>query len=149
TVLATGAAGAANYDRGIANLVLATAGTYYVRVSGGAAATYSLVLTRDAAFDTEPNNTSAPAQNITSTHGALRALASAAGATTVLPNANGNVEGDFSNGFPFHIGNFGTPSMRYQQIYARSQLAGGGVIDKIRFRKDVSFPANFSTSNID
>src|SRR5262249_54548924 len=46
TVLASGVAGAANYDRGISNLTLVTPGTYYVRVSGGAAVTYSLVVTR-------------------------------------------------------------------------------------------------------
>src|SRR5262249_52316075 len=49
--------------------------------------------------------------------------------------------------FPFHLSAFGIPSMRYQQIYGASQFSTGGVIDKIRFRKDVN-GGNFSTSNI-
>ena len=52
-VLATGVAGATNHDWGISGLSLATPGTYYLRVSGAAAATYSAVLTKNAAFDTE------------------------------------------------------------------------------------------------
>jgi hypothetical protein len=70
------------------------------------------------------------------------------GQTIVVPNANADAEGDSNNAFPFHIDRFAIPSMRYQQIYASSQFAAGGVIDKIRFRKD-PIGANFSTSNID
>jgi Ca2+-binding RTX toxin-like protein len=90
TVLAGGVAGATNYDRGISNLALSTPGTYYVRVSGGAAATYSLVVTRDAAFDTEANNTAATAQSLDGNQGAV-----------------GYVQGGSSTGFDFESGQQG------------------------------------------
>src|SRR5262249_31577966 len=57
TVLATGVTGAANLDKVIKHFTAPAAGTYYVRVFGGAAATYSLLATRDAAFDNKANNT--------------------------------------------------------------------------------------------
>ncbi len=70
-VLATGAAGATNFDRGITNFNIAAAGTYYLRVSGGPAATYDVELTRNAAIDTEGNSTAATAQVIDGNKGAL------------------------------------------------------------------------------
>src|SRR5262249_32209613 len=147
--VATGLAGPTNFDRVISNFTGAP-GAYFLHVSGAVAATYSAVVTRNAAFDTEANNTFLTAQPIAGGQAALGAVAtSASTASTVIPNANTNVEGDFSNGFPFHISAFSLPSMRYQQIYASSQFTGGGVIDQIRFRKDVSAGTNFSTSNID
>src|SRR5439155_17017809 len=70
-VLGTGQAGAGNYDRGISNLALSTPGTYYLRVSGGTPVTYNLVVTRGAVFEAEPNDSSAAAQSLSGTHGAL------------------------------------------------------------------------------
>src|SRR5262249_27018309 len=87
TMLASGVAGATNYERGISNLALSTPGTYYVRVSGGGAVTYSLVVTRNAAFDTEANNTFATPQNLDGNQGAL-----------------GSVQGGGSTGFDFESG---------------------------------------------
>src|SRR5262249_31686398 len=57
TVLATGAGGSTNYDSGIRNFLITTGGTYFLHVSGTVAATYNLVVTRNAAFDTEDNDT--------------------------------------------------------------------------------------------
>ncbi len=54
TVLAFGRAAAGL--AAINNFVASTAGTYYARVSGPAAADYGLVITRNADFDTEPND---------------------------------------------------------------------------------------------
>jgi hypothetical protein len=71
TVLATGAGGSTNYDSGIRNFLITTGGTYFLRVSGTVAATYSLVVTRNAAFDTEGNDTIATAQSLNPTRGAL------------------------------------------------------------------------------
>jgi len=71
TVLASGVSGAANFDSGISNLSLGTGGTYYLVVSGSTAATFNLVVLRNAAFDTEPNASFATAQNLDGVNGAL------------------------------------------------------------------------------
>ncbi len=71
TVLATGAGGSTNYESGIRNFLITTGGTYFLRVSGTVAATYDLVVTRNAAFDTEDNDTIATAQSLNPTRGAL------------------------------------------------------------------------------
>src|SRR5262245_39437563 len=71
TVLATGAGGSTNYERGIRNFLITDGGTYFLRVSGTVAATYNLVVTRNAAFDTEGNDTIATAQNLNPTRGVL------------------------------------------------------------------------------
>src|SRR5262249_14891834 len=62
-LLQTGATGPTNFDRTL-NYTAATAGTYFARVinTGTSNTTYSLLATRNAAFDTEPNSTSAAAQ---------------------------------------------------------------------------------------
>ena len=39
TVLATGAGGATNYERGISNFLITYGGTYFLRVSGTVAST--------------------------------------------------------------------------------------------------------------
>jgi FG-GAP-like repeat/Bacterial pre-peptidase C-terminal domain/Bacterial Ig-like domain len=62
TVLATGTAGAENLDLNIGSYVATTDGTYYVHIGGAGQRDYSLVVTRNAAFDTEPNNSIATAQ---------------------------------------------------------------------------------------
>ena len=150
TVVAAGVP-ADNLTAAVNNFVAPATGTYYARVSGSGTGTYNLVVTRDAAFDTEANNSFATAQPLAGAQGALGAVGTIplSAPTAVVPSSSANAEGDFGNGFPFHISAFGIPSMRYQQIYAGSQFGGGsGVIDKIRFRKDVN-AGNFSASNID
>jgi hypothetical protein len=71
TVLATGAGGSTNYDSGIGNFLITTGGTYFLRVSGTVAATYDLVVTRNAVFDTEDNDTIATVQSLNTMRGAL------------------------------------------------------------------------------
>jgi hypothetical protein len=75
TTLAVGRTGATNLDRVLNNFVAPADGSYYVRVIGATGADghkdYSLVVTRNADFDTEPNNTLAAAQDISGTAGAL------------------------------------------------------------------------------
>ncbi|MBO0857722.1 MAG: PxKF domain-containing protein [Chloracidobacterium sp.] len=71
TVLATGSGGSTNYDRSVRNFPITTGGTYYLRVSGTVDATYDLVVTRNAAFDTEGNDTIATAQSLNPAQGAL------------------------------------------------------------------------------
>jgi immune inhibitor InhA-like protein len=71
TVLTTSSGGSTNYENGIRNFLITTGGTYYLRVSGTVAATYDLVVTRNAAFDTEDNDTIATAQNLNPARGAL------------------------------------------------------------------------------
>jgi hypothetical protein len=63
--------GAGNGARVISNFLTATTATYYVRVGGDANVPYSLVVTRNAAFDTEPNDTAATAQALGGNQGAL------------------------------------------------------------------------------
>src|SRR5262249_3804154 len=75
-VLAAGVAGATNVDRFIYNFGPLAAGTYYARVTGGANQDYSLVVTRDAVFDIEPNDSFATAQSFDGTSGGLGAIAS-------------------------------------------------------------------------
>ena len=88
TTLATGVAGASNYNAIISNIAAPAAGTYYVEVTGSATATYSLVVTRDATLDTEPHSSAATAQNLTGAQGVLgevgqRAIRVAVQASTV------------------------------------------------------------------
>jgi len=56
TVLAVGTRDATSPDAVIADYVATAAGTYFVRVTGDRGAEYSLVVTREATFDAEPNN---------------------------------------------------------------------------------------------
>ncbi len=148
TVLATGAAGPTNFDRVISNFTAATGGVYLVHVTGGAAATYSVVVTRDAAFDTEPNDSFAGAQPLGGNAGVLGAIsAGTASANTVVPGNLANVTGDTGNTFPFHLGSQSPPQMHYQQIYAAAQFSGPGTITALRFRR-WSGQAPFSTQGI-
>ena len=88
-VLATGVS-AQNLDSVISNFHATTSGTYYARISGQGAAgvQYSLVVTRGAAFDTEGNNDSTTAQDITGTGGVLGTLFQPPG-VQVGPNFQG------------------------------------------------------------
>ena len=138
----------ASAEETIGNFRATAGGRYYVRVSGDPNATYSLLVTRDVTFDTEPNDAFASAQDLDGTHGALGAITAAATSGIVVPGSLTNSEGNSGNAWPFHIGYFQQPSMRYQQIYSASQFAAGGIIDAIRFRRDGGSAA-FSTSGID
>jgi hypothetical protein len=83
-VLATGVGGSANLNSVIQNFAVPTGGTYYARVSGGSGLTsvpYRLVVTKNAAFDTEGNDTPASAQSL---DGNLGALGQVAGMRTSL-----------------------------------------------------------------
>jgi hypothetical protein len=74
-VIATGIS-ATNVDRVINNYAAAAGGTYYARVSSGASVPYNLVVTRNAAFDTEFNNTFGTAQPIDGNDGVLGGIIS-------------------------------------------------------------------------
>jgi subtilisin family serine protease len=145
-VVASAVRGATNFDQGL-TFTPTTSGTYYAHVFGNATtATYTLVAVRDAAFDTEPNDLAASAQVITGTAGALGNITAGQSGGTVVPGADTNVDGNFNNSFPFNIGGFGIPSMRYQQIYSASLFSSPGVIDAIRFRQDPGFSGTFTAS---
>jgi len=146
--------------------------TYLVRVAGidGSTGSYELQLILNAAVEEEshggaPNGTLDTAQELNSAFLPLlgsfvdvhssphpeRAvvLGSLTGATsTTVPGNLERVEGDASNAWPLHIGVFGQPSMRYQQIYSASEFAVGGLIDALRFRRNLG-QAPFSTAGID
>jgi hypothetical protein len=62
TVLATGRSGASNLTEVISDFAVTASGVYNAMVSGDAGMNYSLVLTRNASFDTEPNNSTATSQ---------------------------------------------------------------------------------------
>ncbi len=53
-----------NVDEVVANFVAPATGLYYARVSGAPGVDYSLVVTRDAVFDTEANNSFDTAQDL-------------------------------------------------------------------------------------
>lgn len=145
TVLATATPGATNYSAGLSNLSLIAGGTYYVHVSGVAAGTYSVVVTMNAAFDTERNDTFDTAEDISGVAGALGAivtLADSSAGSTVVPNNLADLEGNSSTAIPFS-----PASSRFQQIYSASQFASGGIIDAIRFRRDKS-QAPFTLSGL-
>jgi streptogramin lyase len=72
-VLATATTGPTNFSQVISNFVAGSAGTYYIDVHGNNI-NYSLTVTRDAAFDTEPNNSQATAQPLPNAGGALGAV---------------------------------------------------------------------------
>lgn len=79
-VLASSATGASNYDRGITDYTAASAGTYYAVVTGASNTTYSLLVSKDAEFDTHPNNSTSTAQPLNST--AISGTQTAVGAIT-------------------------------------------------------------------
>lgn len=72
--LATGAGGPTNVDRVISNFAAGTSGTYYARVTSASSVPYNLVVTRNAAFDTEGNDSFAAAQVIDGNKGALGSI---------------------------------------------------------------------------
>ncbi len=64
TTLALGHAGPSNVDEILSNFIATTTGTYYLRVTGDQGAEYSVVVTRNADFDTEGNNDIASAKEL-------------------------------------------------------------------------------------
>jgi len=76
TVLATGASGATNLGSVIANRTFSGGGTYYLRITGDSGLAYSLLVTRNAAFDAEANDTSPTAGSLDGVRGVLGALTS-------------------------------------------------------------------------
>jgi hypothetical protein len=70
-VAASGVAGPTNIDKVISNFVVPAAGTYYARVSAAVSLLYNLVITSNAAFDTEPNDSFATARPLAGNRGAL------------------------------------------------------------------------------
>lgn len=117
-VVATGTTGATNFARGL-TFTAPAAGTYYARVFGTVpTATYTLVATRDAAFDREGNGTPATAQNLNGTSGALGAIGGAVTTGTLnfseLP-ANTPANGVTVNGVTFGFTIGGQPST--QAVY--------------------------------
>jgi subtilisin family serine protease len=148
-VLAAGTPGPSNVDLAVRNFVAPADGTYCARFFGvGINRSYTLVVTRNAAFDLHPNNSFATAEDITGTAGALGYVNLNQGAA-VVPGSLANTPGDAITPYPFDIGTLGGPSMRYQQIYSHTQFATGGIIDDIRFRQSASFGSPFSASGID
>jgi hypothetical protein len=73
-VIATGVSGATNVDSVISNFVAPASGVYYARVTSPASVPYDLVVTRNATFDTEDNNTVATAQPLDISRGALGSI---------------------------------------------------------------------------
>ncbi len=73
--LDNGTSGPANFHAVVDDFVAPAQGTYYARVTGDAAVAYSLVATRGAVFDAEPNNDSVSAQNIDGRQAVLGAVA--------------------------------------------------------------------------
>ncbi len=73
-VLATGGSGSTNLDSVVSNFTASGSGPYYARVTSSVSVPYNLVVTRNAAFDTEANDTFATAQPIDGNRGVLGAL---------------------------------------------------------------------------
>jgi hypothetical protein len=60
-----------NYETGIRNFIAPTAGTYYAVINGTVQTQYDLVVTRNADFDTEANDSLATAQALSGNSAAL------------------------------------------------------------------------------
>jgi hypothetical protein len=75
-VLVLGTAGSTNLTNAVRNWnVVLNSGTYYARIFGDGNLPYSLVVTRNLAFDSEPNNSAAAAQPLATNGGILGAIA--------------------------------------------------------------------------
>ncbi len=72
TVLAMGSPGATNAEQVVGDFVVPATGTYFIRVTGDPQVQYSLVATRNAEFDTEPNNDLGSAKDVQSSEAAGR-----------------------------------------------------------------------------
>src|SRR5262249_16716714 len=108
--LTKSSAGPTNLDAVINNFpIVLNSRKYCLRVTGTPAANYDLVVTRNAAFDTEANDSFTAAQALDGTKGVLGGITTV-GPVTVVPNANTSSEGDGSNGFPFNLAAFSRAS---------------------------------------
>ena len=83
-VIATATGGSTNFTKIINGFSLSTSGTCYARVTGDSNVPYTLVVVRNAALDTESNDTLATAQNISGTHTVLGNLSATGGPTITL-----------------------------------------------------------------
>ncbi|WP_145266344.1 S8 family serine peptidase [Tautonia plasticadhaerens] len=135
-----------NVDAIIGDFVAPTSGTYTVRVI--AEGDYSLVVNRDAAFDSEQNDGFDSAQDLGASPAVVGAIEPPPPSGTVVPGGLADVPGNDGNAWPYHIGAFGLEQMRYQQIYSASEFESGGIIEAIRFRLD-EFGAPFAATGID
>ena len=108
TVLAQGTAGSTNLDRVIGNFVAPASATYYARLGPNNPFDYNLVLTRNAAFDTQSNGTLATAQVIAPSSRVLGAVDGTSGryyrlqlqagqALTLTTTTPGDATGQFVN----------------------------------------------------
>ena len=108
--MATGGRSHQPGSRAISAFTAPAIGTYYVVVSCTPAATYNLVVTRDAAFDTPPNNTFATAEDVTGTQGTVGAITpSSTVSNNVVPASATSTETNNGNAYPFDL--FGLPSI--------------------------------------
>jgi hypothetical protein len=73
-VIATGVGGATNVDSSISNFVAPDDGVYYAKVTSAASVPYNLVITKNATFDLEGNDTPANAQPLALGRGVLGGL---------------------------------------------------------------------------
>jgi hypothetical protein len=74
--------------------------------------------------------------------------ATANAGTIVVPGLSANTDGNSDNGLPFNNSQFGTSSVRYQQVFDASQFAAFGgpqVITQIAFRPDAIKGSAFAT----
>jgi extracellular elastinolytic metalloproteinase len=134
TLASSTAAGGTNVDEVLADFVAPTDSVYYIVVmTTGAAADYHLVVTRDAAFEVETNSTPAVAQVLGGNAGVLGGMDYR---WVVVPSHLAEREANGSNGFPFNLPTNSAASMRYQQIYSHVELAEGGMITALRFRRN-------------
>ncbi|MBO0861006.1 MAG: PxKF domain-containing protein, partial [Chloracidobacterium sp.] len=70
-VITTGVGGSRNVDSSISNFVAPTSGVYYAKVTSSTTVPYDLVITRNATFDLEGNDTVANAQPLDLSRGVL------------------------------------------------------------------------------
>ena len=84
TVLASGVTGAANLNEAIQDFAITSSGTYIARITGDGGVSYSLVVTKNSAFDIENNNSFATAQSLSTIGGALGAVEVSAGPTSLI-----------------------------------------------------------------
>jgi hypothetical protein len=78
-ILADSSGTATNLAQIISNFQVPASGTYYVQITGPTVTPYSLVITRNAAFVTEPNNSLAQAQDISAAGAVLGCLTASDG----------------------------------------------------------------------
>ena len=129
-----GVAGATNLDQVISNHAVAESGTYSLRVTSPTRTRYGLVVTRNAAFDTEANDTFATAQPLGSS-GALGAI------TPGTDGDAGRRAGRLANVEGKHRRELSIGTRGSSRSTPRTEFSGASVIDAIRFRRDDFYPA--------